>query len=77
MTEIQLETILDSLKNIQYFNSIDLEDVELSFENNVVYIPKRLIKRWKYIGLDNIELIKNIDRENLVEHFEALEHDVL
>ena len=64
---IQLENVIESLKYIQYFNSLDLEETEISFNGKPINIPEKLIKRWKYIGIPNVEILNGLDNLENVE----------
>jgi hypothetical protein len=58
---MKIETIIEALKIINDFNSLDLETVDMVWKDEPLNIPEKLIKRWKYIGIPNIEILNNLD----------------
>jgi hypothetical protein len=58
---VDVEDVFQANEELAKFERIKLDDIEFYRDGKKVEISKETIEQWKYIGLNNADLILNYD----------------
>ena len=55
--KVDVEMLYKLKAEINKINSVDIEDIEFYENGKKIKIPQEYIKKWKFIGLNNVAFI--------------------